>query len=108
MQFIMYWELNEDMPSDERLAIDGQLMETGLFPPEGAKVTGWWGTPDNWGILMIEADTAEAAFDSLNVWRNAAAGIFTFTKTAPAMKIEDSVAHGAELMQKMAAALGSD
>ena len=108
MQFIMYWELNEDMPSDERLAVASQLMETGLFPPEGAKVTGWWATPDNWGILMIEADTAEAAFDSLNVWRNAAAGIFTFTKTAPAMKIEDSVAHGAELIQKMAAALGSD
>ena len=107
MLFMMYWELSEDMPSEERLGIASQLMESGLFPPDGAKVTGWWGTPDNWGILMVEAETAEAAFDSLNVWRNAGAGIFSFTKTAPAMKIEDSVAHGAELMKKMAETLGA-
>jgi hypothetical protein len=36
------------------------------------------------------------------MWRNASAGFFTFTKSAPAMKIEDSVAHGIELMKKMA------
>ena len=55
MLFMMYWELSEDMPSEERLWIASQLMETGLFPPDGAKVTGWWGTPDNCGILMVEA-----------------------------------------------------
>ena len=107
MLFMMYWELNEDMPSDERLAIAANLMESGMFPPEGANVVGWWGTPDNWGILLVEAENEEAAFDSLNLWRNAGAGFFTFTKTAPAMKIEDSVKHGLEMLAKMAQASGS-
>jgi len=102
MLVMMYWELNEDMPSEERLEIAGNLMGSGMFPPEGANVVGWWGTPDNWGILLVEAETAEAAFDSLNLWRNSGAGFFTFTKSAPAMKIEDSVAHGVELLKKMA------
>ena len=102
MLVMMYWELNEDMPSEERLEIAGGLMQSGMFPPEGANVVGWWGTPDNWGILLVEAENEAAAFDSLNMWRTAGAGFFTFTKSAPAMKIEDSVAHGIELMKKMA------
>jgi hypothetical protein len=108
MLCMMYWELNEDMPTDERLAIAGALMESGMFPPDGAKVVGWWGTPDNWGILLVEAENAEAAFDSLNVWRNAGPGMFTFTKTAPAMEIKDSIEHGVEMLQKMEAAMGSE
>ena len=102
MLIMMYWELNEDMPTEERLEIAGNLMGSGMFPPEGANVVGWWGTSDNWGVLLVEAENEAAAFDSLNMWRNAGAGFFTFTKSAPAMKIEDSVAHGIELMQKMA------
>ena len=102
MLIMMYWELNEDMPSEERLEIAGNLMGSGMFPPEGADVVGWWGTSDNWGVLLVEAENEAAAFDSLNMWRNAGAGFFTFTKSAPAMKIEDSVAHGIDLMKKMA------
>ena len=102
MLCMMYWELNEDMPTEERLGIAGQLMESGMFPPEGANVVGWWGTPDNWGILLVEAEDEAAAFDSLNTWRMAGAGFFTFTKTAPAMKIEDSLAHGVEQLKKFA------
>jgi hypothetical protein len=102
MLIMMYWELNEDMPSEERLEIAGNLMGSGMFPPDGANVVGWWGTSDNWGVLLVEAENEAAAFDSLNMWRNAGAGFFTFTKSAPAMKIEDSVAHGIDLMKKMA------
>ena len=102
MLCMMYWELNEDMPTEERLGIAGKLMESGMFPPEGANVVGWWGTPDNWGILLVEAENEAAAFDSLNSWRMAGAGFFTFTKTAPAMKIEDSIAHGVEQLKKFA------
>jgi len=102
MLIMMYWELNEDMPAEERLEIAGNLMGSGMFPPEGANVVGWWGTSDNWGVLLVEAENEAAAFDSLNMWRTAGAGFFTFTKSAPAMKIEDSVAHGIELMKKMA------
>ena len=102
MLIMMYWELNEDMPSDERLEVASNLMESGMFPPEGANVIGWWGTPDNWGILLVEAENEAAAFNSLNSWRMAGPGFFTFTKSAPAMKIEDSIQIGVEMMQKMA------
>ena len=108
MLFLMYWELNEDMPSEERLGIAGKLMETGMFPPEGAEIKGWWGTPDNWGILLVEADDAAAAADSLNTWRAAGPGFFTFTKTAPAMEIQDSIAHGVKLLETMAEKMGEE
>ena len=108
MLFLMYWELNEDMPSDERLGIAAKLMETGLFPPEGAEVKGWWGTPDNWGILLVEAENTNAAADCLNTWRAAGNGFFTFTKTAPATPIQESITHGLDMLEKMSEAMGDD
>ena len=38
MQFITYWELNEDMPEEQRLGIAAKLQDSGLFPPEGVNI----------------------------------------------------------------------
>lgn len=104
MQFMAYWELNEDMSVEERMTIAGKLTSSGIFPPEGAKVVTWLGTPDGWGILVIEADDAKAAFRALDSWRASGAGFFKTTKTAPTLSIEEIIPMGQEMLEKLASA----
>ena len=103
MLFLTYWELNENMPEAERLQVADKLMSAGLFPPTGVNIIRFDGTPDAWGIILLEADNAADAFRAVDVWRAAGAGFFKLTKTAPAMPIQDLIPIAAE-MQK---ALGS-
>lgn len=98
MLFLTYWELNENMSSQERLDIAGKLMAGGLFPPKGVKVLRWDETPDAWGILLFEADSESSAFTALSIWRAAGAGFFKMTKTAPVVPIGEPLIQ-AELAQ---------
>jgi hypothetical protein len=91
MLFLAYWELNENMPESERLAIAKKLTLSGLFPPKGVKVLRWDETPDSWGILLIEAESAMDVALTLDTWRMGGAGFFKFTKTAPAFPIAESM-----------------
>ena len=84
MLFLTYWELNENMPDPERQQVAQKLTSKGLFPPNGVKVIRRDGTPDNWGILILEAEDAASAFRAIGLWRAAGAGFFKTTKTAPA------------------------
>ena len=103
MLFLTYWELNENMSDAERLQIADKLTSLGLFPPEGVNIIRWDGTPDAWGIVLLEADTAADAFRTIDVGRGAGAGFFKLTKTAPAMPIQDIIPITAEIQS----ALGS-
>ncbi len=101
MLFLTYWELNENMPPAERMAIAQKLTSSGLFPPKGVKILRWDQTPDAWGILLMEADNAMDAALALDTWRMAGAGFFKQTKTAPAMPIAEALPHWAEAMKKV-------
>jgi hypothetical protein len=103
MLFLCYWELNENMPSVERMQVANRLTSSGLFPPEGVKIVRWDETPDGWGILLFEAESAQDAAQSLELWRAAGAGFFKMTKTAPAVPIEELM----PVMEKMFEALAS-
>lgn len=102
MLFVTYWELNEDMPAEERIQIAQKLTSKGLFPPKGVKVLGWYGTPDNWGILLAEADNPTDLFTGIALWRSAGAGFFKSTKTAPALPIQETIPLGAEILKSLA------
>ncbi|PKB73429.1 MAG: hypothetical protein BZY75_01945 [SAR202 cluster bacterium Io17-Chloro-G7] len=104
MEFLAYWELNENMPEQERLSIANKLMESGLFPPEGVTIFRWDSTPDLWGTLIFEADTAEQAQRTLNVWRSAGAGFFKFTKMAPSMPVQDVIPISANIQEALGSA----
>jgi hypothetical protein len=99
MLFLVYWELNENMSIAERLQVAGKLTEKGIFPPEGVKIIRWDVTPDVWGILLIEADTAAAANEALTQWRAAGAGFFKSTKTAPAIPVEEAIPQVQQTLQ---------
>ena len=103
MLFLTYWELNENMSDAQRLQIAGKLTQGGLFPPEGVKIVRWDGTPDGWGILLMEAESAADVFRALDLWRAAGAGFFKLTKTAPAMPIEELIPIVGEIQSALGA-----
>jgi len=90
MLFLTYWELNENMPAQERMGIAQKLTSSGLFPAKGVKILRWDQTPDAWGILLMEADNAMDVAITLDSWRMAGAGFFKLTKTAPACPIAEA------------------
>lgn len=102
MLFLTHWELNENMPEQERLQAAQKITSSGLFPPEGVNITRWDGTPDSWGIIMMEADNVEQVFRAISVWRAAAPGFFKLTRTAPASPIQEIIPLAADIQAKLA------
>ena len=102
MLFVTYWELNENMSVEERSQIAQKLTASELFPPEGVNIIRWDATPDGWGILITEAESAADVFHAINTWRSAGAGFFKSTKTAPAMPVEETIPIGAEILKALA------
>jgi hypothetical protein len=99
MLFLTYWELNENMSVAERMSIAQKLTSSGQFPPKGVKILRWDETPDAWGILLIEADSAMDVALALDSWRMAGAGFFKLTRTAPANPIAESMPHWAAALK---------
>jgi len=102
MLFMTYWELNENMAEPERVQIAQKLTSSGLFPPAGVNVLRWDGSPDGWGILIMEADSAEAAYRALDLWRASGAGFFKSTKTSPALPIDQIIPIAADVQKTLA------
>ena len=99
MQFITYFELNQNLFESDRLGGAGMVMEKGLFPPEGMNIISWMSTPDMWGVLISEAETVEQVMRGLAVWRAAVPGFFESTKTAPAMPVLEAIPIAGEINQ---------
>ena len=102
MLFLTYWELNENMSDEDRLQAANKLTSSGLFPSEGVNIVRWDGTPDLWGTLLVEADSAEAVMRAIGLWRAAGAGFFKFTKTAPALPVQEIITLTGEIQQSLA------
>jgi len=101
MLFLTYWELNEDKPAAHQIQAAQTLMSSGLFPPKDVNILRWDITPDNWGILLCEADSASAINQALVMWRAACPGFFKTTKTAPAIPVQEGIASTAELLKTL-------
>ncbi len=100
MLFACYWELNENMPAAERLAIAQKIMASG-FLPKNVKILRFDETPDLWGITLFEADTAADVGHFVDVWRAAGAGFFKMTRTAPVNPVQEVMQRGAELLKAL-------
>lgn len=101
MLFLTYWELNENMPIEQRQPVVGKLTSSGLFPPENVEIIRWDTTPDGWGILIAEAESAADISRAINMWRAAGAGFFKATRTAPAIPVQEAVANTEELLSAL-------
>ena len=103
MLFLTYWELNENMSAQERVQIAQKITSGGLFPSKGVKIIRWDQTPDAWGILLAEADSATDISLAIDMWRAAGAGFFKMTKTAPVTPITELMPAAAEMLKLLSA-----
>lgn len=101
MLFVTYWELNEEMSVETRQKIALKLTEEGHFPPAGVELIRWDATPDGWGILVTEAESAAAVQDALTLWRAAGRGFFESTRTAPATPVEEAIGSAQEILETL-------
>jgi len=99
MVFLTYWELNEDTAAAQQLQAAQTLMAVGLFPPKDVTILRWDITPDNWGILLCEAESAAAINQALVMWRAVCPGFFKTSKTASTIQVQDGIASTAELLK---------
>jgi hypothetical protein len=99
MLFLCYWELNENMPVMDHLKLGKMLLESGLFPPPDIELIRFDMTPDYCGITVFKADSAEAAFTCIDLWRVAGTGVFKKINVSPALTVMDASALGAKLYQ---------
>lgn len=104
MLFLTYWKLNEDMSVEERQEVAQRLTSSGLFPPDDVEIIRWDGTPDGWGIVLAEADSADAIGNMINMWRIAGDGFFEETVTAPALPVQEALEQTQELFDAVASA----
>ncbi len=102
MLFMTYYELDEGMPEKQRLKTAEKVVSSGKFPPKGVKIIRWDISPDGWGIGLFEAETAEDAMRTVNIWRTAAPGFFRCTKTAPAMPVQEDMSISVGLVRGLA------
>lgn len=102
MLFLTYWKLNENLAVEDRNEIARELTQNQQFPPEDVELVRWDGTPDGWGIALMEADDFAAVNNALNMWRTAAgrSGFFEETKTAPAAPAEEIIAQQAAMLEE--------
>jgi len=101
MQFLVYWELNENMSDADRLQVAQKLTGSGLFPPKGVNIVRWDSIPDLWGTLVLEADNEADVFRALALWRAAGAGFFKVTNTAPTLPVQEVMPIVGEIHQAL-------
>ena len=99
MLFLCYWELNENIAVIDHLKVGKMLTESGLFPPEDVELIRFDMTPDYWGVTIFKADSAEAAFNIVEVWRIAGTGLFKKMNLSPALPVMDAKALAGKLYQ---------
>jgi hypothetical protein len=98
MLFITYWELDEAMSETEKMEATSKLSQVG--PPEGINLLRWDGTPDNWGIIIFEAEKTVDIIKNLALWRTKA-GFFKYVKTAPLIPVEELMPQLTEYLQSL-------
>jgi hypothetical protein len=101
MLFITYWELNENSAVSSNLEAANKLTASGMFPPPNVQILRWDITPDNWGILLVEADSVQAINDALTMWRAAVPGFFKITKTAPVLPVQEAIPATVKILEAL-------
>ena len=99
MLFVSYWELNENMPEQQRLEAAQRIAS--MESSDNVEPIRWDITSDNWGVSIFEAKEASDVIGMFDTWRASAPGFFKLTKTAPAMTAEESMALGAEIQKAL-------
>jgi hypothetical protein len=101
MLFLMYWELNENISVKERVKAADMLISSGHFPPENIEIIRFDITSDNWGVILVDADSAEDVSNLNNMWRIVCPGIFKMTKVSPARPVQEAMEATNQLIKQI-------
>lgn len=77
------------------------LTEGGLFPPDGVELVRFDKTASGWGVTPFLADSPEAAFSLVDLWKIAGTGFFKTIKVSPAMPVKDAAGNAAKLYKSI-------
>ena len=91
MLFMTYWRLNENLDPKIICKVADKLMKEGKYPPEGVELKAHYFGPSNWGVAVFEADSHEAAFKEVAIWRNECPGIFESVELSIAIPTTDTI-----------------
>ncbi len=99
MLFLCYIETNENISPQEMVPYQEKAIQAGALEPEGIKIIRFDGTPDNWGVITMEADSAVAVHRFIDTLRAALPGLIKNIKTSPALSVDEATQLEAEIVK---------
>ena len=99
MLFLCYLEVNDNKSPQEMEPYMQKALQAGILEPEGIKIIRFDGTPDNWGVITMEADSAMAVERFITTLRAAFPGYFKNFKTSSALSVDEATQLEAEILK---------
>jgi hypothetical protein len=87
MLFIIYYEIDDSIPTERRREIAKKLTLSGKFPLDGISIIRWDTSTDLQGIIIVDATKAEDVTHAMDVWRATEPGFFKLISATPALPI---------------------
>ena len=99
MLFIIYFEIDPSLDPREMLTAYQKIQEAGV-ELEKWETTGWYMTPEDWGVAIVESDSVDDMMKNVYQWKLALPGFFTKYNVAPVAEVEQAVPILAKMMRK--------
>lgn len=99
MLFIIYYEFDPKLDPRDMLTAYQKIQEAEV-EYEKWEVTGWYMTPEDWGVAIVECDSVDDMMKSVYAWKLALPGFFTKYNVAPVAEVEQAIPVLAKMMRK--------
>jgi hypothetical protein len=99
MLFIIYYELDPGADPRDILTAYQKIQEAGV-ELEKWDTKGWYLTPEDWGVAIVESDTVDDMMKNVYQWKLALPGFFKKYNVAPVAEVEQVVPVLAKMMRK--------
>ncbi len=99
MLFIIYYELDSNLDPADMLTAYQKIQEAEV-EFEKWETKGWYITPEDWGVAIVECDSVDDMMKNSYQWKLALPGFFTKYNVSPVAEVEQAVPVLAKMMRK--------
>jgi len=99
MLFIIYYELDPSLDPADMLTAYQKIQEAGVELDKW-ETKGWYMTPEDWGVAIVESDTVDDMMKNVYQWKLALPGFFRKYNVAPVAEVEQAVPMLAKIIRK--------
>jgi len=99
MLFVVYYEFNPNLDPADMLTAYQKIQEAEV-ELEKWETKGWYITPEDWGVALVETDSVDDMLKNIYQWKLALPGFFTKYNVAPVAEVEQTVPILAKMMRK--------